>query len=141
MPLVLITFLYFYSSLWMYLTILSLIYLCVCLCIGVHENVYIQIVTIILPVVPNDCESWSLTLREKCRLRVFENRILMWTFRPKRNENGEWRRLHKDELNSLYRSSNLVRVIKSRILKWAEHGSRMEEGMSAFKILTGKPIG
>ena len=59
----------------------------------------------------------------------------------KRDENGEWRRLHSEELRSLYRSPNIVRVIKSRRLRWAGHVARMEEGRSAFKILTGKPRG
>ena len=56
------------------------------------------------------------------------------------DENGEWRRLHNEELHSLYRSPNIVRVIKSRRLRWAGHVARMEGG-SAFRILTGKPIG
>ena len=55
-----------------------------------------------------------------------------------RNENGEWRRLHNEELHSLYRSPNIVRVIKSRRLRCVGHLARMEEGRSAFKILTGK---
>ena len=97
--------------------------------------------TIILPVVLYGCETWSLTLREESRLRVFENRILRRIFGPKRDENGEWRRLHNEELRSLYRSPNIVRVIKSRRLRWAGHVTRMEEGRSAFKILTGKPTG
>ena len=63
------------------------------------------------------CETWSLTLREECRLRVFENRILRPKFGP------------------------IVRVIKSRRLRWAGHIARMEEGRSSFKILTGKPTG
>ena len=50
----------------------------------------------------------------------------------------EWRRLYNEELRILYRSPNIVRVIKSRRLKWAEHVARMEEGRSAFKILTGR---
>ena len=58
---------------------------------------------------------------------------------PKRDENGEWRRLHNEGLHSFYCSPNMVRVIKSRILRWAGHVARMEEGRSAFKILTGKP--
>ena len=87
--------------------------------------------------VGTSCETWSLTLREESRLRVFENRILRRIFRPKRDENGEWRRLHNEELHSLYRSPNIVRVIKSRRLRWAGHVARMEEGRSAFNILTG----
>ena len=55
------------------------------------------------------------------------------------DENGEWRRLHNEELHSLYRSPNIVRVIKSRRLKWSGYVARMERGRSAFKIFTGKP--
>ena len=62
----------------------------------------------------------------------------MW---PKRDENEEWRRLHNEELHSLYRPPNIVKVIKSRRLRWAGHVARMEEGRSPFKILTGKPTG
>ena len=82
----------------------------------------------------------SLTLREECRLRVFENRILRRIFGPNRDGNGEWRRLHNEGLHSLYRSSNVIRVIKNRRLRWAGHIARIEEGMNALKILTGKPI-
>ena len=71
--------------------------------------------------------------------RVFENRILRRIFGLKRDENGEWRRLHNEELHCLYRSPNIVRVIKSRRLRWAGHVARMEEGMSVFKILTDRP--
>ena len=62
-------------------------------------------------------------------------------FGPKRDENGEWRRLHNEELHGLYRSPNIVRAIKSRRLKWAGHVARMEESRSVFKILTGQPTG
>ena len=62
-------------------------------------------------------------------------------FGPKRDENGEWRKLHNEELHSFYRSPNIDRVIKSRRLRWAGHVVRMEEGRSAFKILTVKSIG
>ena len=82
-----------------------------------------------------------VTIREKCRLRVFENKILRRIFGPKRDENGEWRGLHNEELHSLYRSPNIVRVIRSRRLRWAGHVARMEESMSAFKMLTGKTTG
>ena len=87
------------------------------------------------------CETWFLTLGEECRLMVFESRILRRIFGPKMSENGEWRRLHNEEFHSLYRSPNLVRVIKSRRLRWAGHVARMEKSRSAFKILTGKPTG
>ena len=71
--------------------------------------------TIILPVVLYGCETWSLTLREEKKLRVFENMLLRRIFGPRRDElKGEWRRLHNKELNDLYSSPNIVRVIKSR---------------------------
>ena len=70
--------------------------------------------------------------------RLFENRILKRIFGPKGDENGEWRRLDNEEFHSLYRSY-IVRVIKSRILKWASYVARMETGKNAFKILSGKP--
>ena len=79
-------------------------------------------------------ETWSLTLREECRLKVFENRILRRIF-----GNRERRRLQNEELRSLYRTPNIVRVIKSR--RWAGRVARMEEGRRAFKILTGKLAG
>ena len=90
--------------------------------------------TIILPVVLYGCETWSITLREECR-------ILRRIFRAKRVENGEWRRLYNEELNTLYRSPNIVKVIKSRRLKWGDRVSTMEEGRSAIKILIGNPTG
>ena len=71
--------------------------------------------TIILPVVLQAYE----TLREECRLRIFKNRILRRICGPKRHENGEWRRFHNEELHHLKHSSNIVRVIKPRSLRWA----------------------
>ena len=73
--------------------------------------------TIILPVVLYGCETWSLTLREERRLRVFENRVLRRVFGPKRDEvTGEWRKLHNEEVSDLYSSHNIVRGVKSRIM-------------------------
>ena len=96
--------------------------------------------TIILPVVLYGCETWSLTMREERRLRVFENRVLRRIFGPKRDGvTGEWRKLHNEELNSLYSSPNIVRVIKSRRIRWAGHVACMEEGRDVHKVLVGKP--
>ena len=93
---------------------------------------------IILSVVLYGCETWSLTLREERRLRVFKNKILRRIFGNKRDENGKWRRLHNEEYHSLYHSPNIVRLIKSRRLRWSRHVARMEDDRSFFKILTGK---
>jgi hypothetical protein len=94
---------------------------------------------IILPVVLYGCEAWSLTLREERRLRVFENRVLRRIFGPKRDEvMGEWRKLHNEEPNNLYSSPNIVRVIKSRKMRWAGHVERMGEGRGVYRILVGK---
>jgi hypothetical protein len=71
--------------------------------------------TIIVPVVLCGCETWSLTLREEHRLRVFENRVLRRICGPKRDEvTGEWRKLHNEELHDLYCSPNNIGVIKAR---------------------------
>jgi len=95
----------------------------------VSKNLKITIYrTIILPVVLNGCETWSLTLREERWLRTFENRVLGRIFGPKRDEViGEWRKLHNKELNVLYSSSNSVYFIKSRRMRWAGHIACMGE--------------
>ena len=85
--------------------------------------------TIILPVALYGCETWSLTLRYERRLRVFENRVLRRVFGPKRDEvTGEGRILHNEELSDLYSLPNIVRVVKSRRMRWAGHVARMGEG-------------
>jgi hypothetical protein len=84
--------------------------------------------TIILPVVLYGCEKWSLTLREKHKLRVFENRVLRRIFGPKKVEvKGGWKKLHNEELHNLYSSPSIIRIIKSRRMRWAGTNGR-EEG-------------
>ena len=93
-----------------------------------------------MPVVLYGCESWSLTLREERRLRVFENRVLRRVLGTKREEViGEWRKLHNEELSYLYSSPNIVRVVKSRRMRWAGHVARMGEGRGVHRVLVGKP--
>jgi len=107
------------------------------------KNLKIKIYrNIILPVVLYGCETWSLTLREERKLRVFENRVLKRIFGPRRDEvTGEWRRLHNEELNDLYCSPNIVRVIKSRRMRWAGLVARVGEERGVYRVLVGKPEG
>jgi hypothetical protein len=75
------------------------------------HNFVLELKIVIFAGVLYGCESWSLTSGEEHRLRVFENRVLGRIFGPKREEDGSWRKLHNDELHSLYSSPNIVRVI------------------------------
>jgi len=95
---------------------------------------------IILPVVLYRCETWLLTIREERKLRVFENMVLRRMFGPRMDEiTGEWRRLRDEELNDLYSSPNIVRVIKSRRMRWAVHVARVGEERGVYRVLVGKP--
>jgi hypothetical protein len=93
-------------------------------------------ISIILPVVLYGCETWSLTLREEHRLRVFENRVLRRIFRQRRDEvTGDSRKLHNEELHNLYSSPNIITMIKSMRIRWAWYVARMGEKMNAYRIL------
>ena len=101
----------------------------------IHRN-------IILPVVLYGCETWSPMLREERRLRVFDSKVMRRVFGPQRDEvTVEWRKLHNEELNDLYCSPNIVRVIKSRRMRWAGHVARMGERRGAYRVLVGRPEG
>jgi hypothetical protein len=98
--------------------------------------------TIILPLVLYGCETWSLTIREEHRLRVFENRVLRRIFGPKRDEvTGEWRKLYDEDLHDLYSSPSIIRIIKSRRMGWTGHVARMGEKRNVYRLLVGKPEG
>jgi hypothetical protein len=80
-------------------------------------------------------------LTEEHRLRVFKSRVLRRIFGLKREKDGSWRKLHNDELHSLYSSPNVVRVIKSRSMRWAGDVARMGEGRGVYRVLVGRPEG
>jgi hypothetical protein len=107
------------------------------------RNVKVKIYkTKILPLVLYGCETWSLTLKEEHRLRVFENRVLRRIFGPKGDEvTGEWRKLHNGELHNLYSSPNIIRQINSRRRGLAGHMACMGEGRNVYRVLVGKPEG
>ena len=91
------------------------------------------------PVVLYGFQTLWLTLREERKLRLFENMVLRRIFGPRRDEvTGEWRRLHNEEINDLYYSPNIVRVIKWR-MRWAVHVARMGEELGVYRVLVGKP--
>jgi hypothetical protein len=91
---------------------------------------------------PSLLYTWSLTLREERRLRVFENRVLRRVFGHKRDEvTGEWRKLHNEELNDLYSLPSIVRVVKPRRMRWVGHVARMGEDRGVHRVLVGKPEG
>jgi hypothetical protein len=114
-----------------------------CFLVCCQKNLKLRIYkTIILPVVLYGCETWSLMLRKEHRLRVFENRMLRRIFGPKRDEvTGEWTKLHNKELHDLYSSPSIIRIIKSRRMRWAGHVTRMGEKKNAYRLLVGKPEG
>jgi len=93
--------------------------------------------TVILPVVLYGCETWSLTLQEEKKLRVLRR-----IFGPRRDKvTREWRKFHNEELNDFYSSPNIVRMIKSRRMKWAGHVARIGEESVVYRFLVGKPEG
>jgi len=95
-----------------------------------------------MPVVLYGFETWSLTMREERRLSVSENGVLRITFGPKRDEGtAEWRKLHSGRLYDLYCSPNIVRVIKSRRIRWAGHVAHMDDRRGVYRVLVGKPEG
>jgi hypothetical protein len=98
--------------------------------------------TLILPVVLYGCETWSLKLWEERRLGVFENRVLRRIYGPKTDEvTGEWRKLHNKELHDLHSSPIIIRIIKTRRMRWAGHVARMGEKRNTYRLLVGKPEG
>jgi hypothetical protein len=83
--------------------------------------------------------TWSLTVREEHKLRVFENTVLRRIFGPKRNGvTGGWRKLHNEELHNLYSWRSIIRIIKSRRMRWAGHVARMGEKRNVYRLLVGK---
>ncbi|KAJ4427444.1 hypothetical protein ANN_25067 [Periplaneta americana] len=98
--------------------------------------------TVILPVLLYGCETWTLTLREEHRLRVFENKVPRKIFGAKRDEvTGEWRKLHNIELHAFYSSPDIIRNNKSRRLRWAGYVARMGESRNAYRVLIERPEG
>ena len=107
-----------------------------------YKNIKIKIYrTIILPLVLYGCETWSLTLGEERRLREFKNRVLRICEHKRDGVTGEWKRLHNEELNDLYPSPNVVRVIKPRRMRWTGHAACTGNRRGAYRVLMGNPEG
>jgi len=95
-----------------------------------------------LPIVLYGCETWSLTLREERKLRVFKNRLLRRIFGPQRDKvAGEWRKLHNEELSDLYFSQNIVQMVRLRRMRWVGRVAHTGEGRGIYRVLVGKPGG
>jgi hypothetical protein len=104
------------------------------------KNVNIRIYkTMTLPVVLYGCETLSLTFREENRLKVFDNRVLRILGLKRDEETGGCRKLHNGELHNLYSSPSIIRIIKSRMMRWAEHVARFREKRNAYRIYMEKP--
>jgi hypothetical protein len=107
------------------------------------KNVKVRIhKTRILPVVLYGCETWSLTVKEDHKLRVFDNRVLRRIFGPKRDRvTGGWGKLRNEELHNLYPSPSLIRIIRSRRIRWEGYVARKGEKRNVYRLLVGKPEG
>jgi hypothetical protein len=104
--------------------------------LGIKIRIY---KTIILPLILYGCETWSLTLRDEHRLRVFENRVLRRISGLRTDEvTGDWRKLHNEELHNFYSSPSIIRIIKSRRMRWAGHVARMVKKRNAYRVLVRK---
>jgi hypothetical protein len=101
------------------------------------RNVKVKIYkTVIQPVVLYGCETWSLTLKEENRLRMFDNRVQRRIFEPTRDEvTGEWRKLHNEELHILYSSPNIIRHIKSIRMRWTGYVACMGKERNVYRVL------
>jgi hypothetical protein len=107
------------------------------------KNVKIEIYKImVLPVILYGCKTWSLAFGIEHRLRVYESRVVRRIFGPKRDEIiGGWRKLHNEAHRNFYSSPNIIRLLKFRRVRWAEHVARMGETGNAYGALVGSPEG
>ena len=107
------------------------------LIVKTYKTIILQVVGLLY-----GCETWSLTLREEHRLRVFEKKVLRKIFGAKKDEiTGERRKLHNTELHALYSSPNIIRSFQSGRLRWAGHVARVEHSRNTYRVLVGKPEG